>query len=151
LNIDSGGPISSGGAACEMHGEYCAKNEKRHGDCFHGLILRWQRIRDFRNYAENFEGRAKRRRLKESNDIHRCPRAAPMVISTDRDSRGHVAVPGDSERASSMNNSNDALYDPMAYSYHLIFEDWQETIDRQSVRCESIAAQQEKTSLLDGI
>ena len=31
-----------------------------------------------------------------------------------------------------MNNSNDALYGPMADSYHLIFEDWQETIDRQS-------------------
>jgi SAM-dependent methyltransferase len=32
-----------------------------------------------------------------------------------------------------MNNSNDALYDSMADSYHLIFDDWQETIDRQSV------------------
>jgi glycine/sarcosine N-methyltransferase len=31
-----------------------------------------------------------------------------------------------------MRHSNDALYDEMADSYHLIFEDWQETIDRQS-------------------
>jgi len=32
-----------------------------------------------------------------------------------------------------MNYSNDTLYDPMADSYHLIFQDWQETIDRQRV------------------
>src|ERR1700677_690433 len=32
-----------------------------------------------------------------------------------------------------MNNSNDTPYDSMADSYHLIFKDWQESIDRQSV------------------
>ncbi|MEA3138785.1 MAG: hypothetical protein QOK23_954 [Gammaproteobacteria bacterium] len=30
-----------------------------------------------------------------------------------------------------MNTDNDALYDEMASTYHLIFEDWQEAIDRQ--------------------
>jgi glycine/sarcosine N-methyltransferase len=32
-----------------------------------------------------------------------------------------------------MSYSNDTLYDQMADSYHLIFENWQETMDRQSV------------------
>jgi 2-polyprenyl-3-methyl-5-hydroxy-6-metoxy-1,4-benzoquinol methylase len=37
-----------------------------------------------------------------------------------------------------MTAANAALYDEMADSYHLIFEDWQETIDRQSMIISSL-------------